>query len=681
MGPGITSLERWEIQKEAATIRGQASVYSFSHLSDPRYRSYLIRDIAYRIDKILHQFTTQHYSKTQALQLFRQERQNLIEQNQQLIIHGVDVITDAMVILNSYSAYQRAQQLISVALAMPNNDPLKELNAVMPIWNSENGQRFILFRYVAQEQLDLRNNGLGNSKMSLEEREKLALELLNQRIIATSDPVMTPVYEKPKPKLTLQQRLEKQRQQYYDELNQGRVKKRRLKWVKIRAIYSDSWQTPVYLENLKLTAGSAEHQSGIKLNATALKSTVSGTASEAKETQNTEGGVAVFDNLQPEVSTIEVSSVAEPGLEAQITDIEDMIEARLDGLYHGLLKDMAGFQNEWQQNGYQTLYMNHRIGLVEGAQEWGEGVFDMFTVHFWSEAADTLTKLTSSALDKLYIYSLERFNSITEIFITEEGTLQNPTWMLMALDEQLRPLSPTGHINEVAREFSKWCVKGDGVITKLRYMAKYRNEILALPANLAEGDVNAIEHFVDNILVKFSPDWAEEIKNSPNYPKALAVIQEHDAVLTYVAYLSLIIEAVPPNFYSFYAGKLRAYLLLEIVMTSALAMCTLGGGAATRLGALIAQLTATAQKVKGVSHAAKAMEGFIQTLEGLMEVLQDIERLAEKLAKRDIGKFSGRSGTTLTMKKSQVKRDGKCRFCKSSQHNTPRLYRGEINYV
>ncbi len=681
MGSGIEPLERWEIQQEAATLRGQASVYAFSHLSEPLYRNHLIRDLSYRIDNILHQFSTQRCPKAQALGLFRQERQNLLEQNQLLTIYGVDVITDAMVLLNHHSGYSSAQRLISVALAMPNEDPLKELDIIQPAWDSENGQRFKLFRYVAQEQLDLRNHGLGNSKMSLEEREKLAMELLNQRMIAASDPVMTPVYEEVKPKLTLKQRVEKQRQQRYAELYRDETPKAtEPQWVKIRAIHNNSWQTPAYLDNLKVTINSVEHQSGVRLNAVAVQNTVSGTAKQAKETQKTEGGVAVFDNLQPDAHTIQVSFVAEPGLETQITELQDTIEARLDGLYHGLINDMAGFQEEWQQLGYSTLYVTHLNGFVEGAKAWGASVPEMFTARFWSEAADTLTEVTSSTVDKLYIHSVERFNSITEIFITEEGTLQNPTWMLTALEEQTRSLNPTGHINNVAREFAKWCIE-ENAVTKLKCIAKYRNEILALPGKLAEEDVNAVESFIDNILVQFSPEWAKEIKQSPNYPKALAVIEDHDAILTYLAYLSLVIEAIPPNFYSFYLGKLRAYLLLEIIMTLTLALCTLGGGAAARVGVLVAQLTAVAKKVKGASHAAKAMEGLIQTIKGFVDVLQDFEQLAGKLAKRDLGKFSGRSGTTLTMKKSQVKRDGKCRFCQSSKHNTPRLYRGEINYV
>ena len=56
-------------------------------------------------------------------------------------------------------------------------------------------------------------------------------------------------------------------------------------------------------------------------------------------------------------------------------------------------------------------------------------------------------------------------------------------------------------------------------------------------------------------------------------------------------------------------------------------------------------------------------------------------QLADKLIKRPLGSVKGKGRETLTMTKTNVKRSGKCRLCQSDKHKTPKLYRGEVNYV
>ncbi|REL26229.1 hypothetical protein DXX93_06275 [Thalassotalea euphylliae] len=44
------------------------------------------------------------------------------------------------------------------------------------------------------------------------------------------------------------------------------------------------------------------------------------------------------------------------------------------------------------------------------------------------------------------------------------------------------------------------------------------------------------------------------------------MIDVHYSALTYIAYLSLFMEVVPPNFYAFVAGKGSAYLTIEVCL-------------------------------------------------------------------------------------------------------------------
>ncbi len=203
MGAGVEPYDLAELNQKAQQLRSQASCYAFPYIENGLYRIRLDQDMRNWSDRLVEQFNHQVISKSEVLRQFDQERQNLIEQHQLFGIYGVNTITDAMARLYQHSGCDSAHNLASVAGTMPNDDPLKELSLTQPIWeNTPNGQKFKLFRYVTQEQIDLRSQGLGNSELSLEERERIRQEITNHKIIASSDPVMTKVDDKPAPKLS-----------------------------------------------------------------------------------------------------------------------------------------------------------------------------------------------------------------------------------------------------------------------------------------------------------------------------------------------------------------------------------------------------------------------------------------------------------------------------------------------
>ncbi|HFQ4903304.1 TPA: DUF4150 domain-containing protein [Vibrio vulnificus] len=451
------------------------------------------------------------------------------------------------------------------------------------------------------------------------------------------------------------------------------------KWIKIRAIYSDRWQTPIYAQNLKITANSVVHEENVSLNALPLNSTESETIDLAVETNQVEGGVAVFDTLKPNTDIVTAEFVGEPGIEEQIVNIQDSVEATLDGTYNALLEDMKGFQQQWDEEGYWTL----GDGVIDGAQAWGADIVDMLSPSFWGDAADTISDLSSSAVDKLAIYSVDKFNSITKAMLNENGQLKNPTWVLETLGREFDSFQDSvfESVDEAIEDVSKLYAESQDVLRKLECIAKHRQTILELPQKISNGDVDAVETFIDSVLMDFDPDWAQEIKGHEQFPNAMAIIEDHDTILTYVTYLSLMLEAIPPNFYFYYGGKAGTYLILELILTVVLAICTLGTGAAARIATLVARFAEGAKKVKGIRNAAKALDSFIKAVESLIDVLSDYQELAEKLVKRPLGQFKGKPVTTMTAKKKAVKRDASCRLCHSNQHKTPRYKRGELEYI
>ncbi|EIF01886.1 hypothetical protein [Vibrio tubiashii] len=267
--------------------------------------------------------------------------------------------------------------------------------------------------------------------------------------------------------------------------------------------------------------------------------------------------------------------------------------------------------------------------------------------------------------------------------LNEKGQLKNPTWVLETLGREFDSFQDSvfESVDEAIEDVSKLYAESQDVVRKLECIAKHRQTILELPQKISNGDIDAVETFVDTVLMELDPDWAQEIKGHEQFPNAMAIIEDHDTILTYVTYLSLMLEAIPPNFYFYYGGKAGTYLILELILTVVLAICTLGTGAAARIATLVARFAGGAKKVKGIRNAAKALDSFIKAVESLIDVLSDYQELAEKLVKRPLGKFKGKPVTTMTAKKKAVKRDASCRLCHSNQHKTPRYKRGELEYI
>jgi hypothetical protein len=216
----------------------------------------------------------------------------------------------------------------------------------------------------------------------------------------------------------------------------------------------------------------------------------------------------------------------------------------------------------------------------------------------------------------------------------------------------------------------------------------HREEILQLPEHVARGNVNAVQHFIDVTLVEIDADLAQQIRYDKNVGIGIELVRDHTAALTYISYIQLILNAIPPNFYIYHAAKWGIYIVLEILLTLVLAFFTAGAGVAARLTAISARLAAAGSKGvkigKGIHHAQQALASLTRTLDDFALVAQKLESLGEVLQVSRVNKkvLNGRSNTTLQDKKEEIKRNKVCRNCRSEEHGTPeRINRlGQVNY-
>ncbi|ENK1255130.1 DUF4150 domain-containing protein [Vibrio vulnificus] len=467
------------------------------------------------------------------------------------------------------------------------------------------------------------------------------------------------------------------------------------KWIKIRAVHDDLWGTPVYAQNLKVIAnGSVPHKDKLELNPSPQRSTVSETMDLALETQKTEGGVVVVDDLNPNTDSVTIEYEGEPGIEDKIVKQQEAIETYLDGLFNTVAQDMSGFQKQWDEEGVLCL----GDGVLEGAKAWGADVVELFSPEVWGEMGHTLAEATTDGFDKLYIYANQKYNALEKYTAdamkgTEAQLAQSdlPSWVKQAA--YISSIAPNlliaasvdayESIDEAIDDVQLWWNEGsDDIARKIKCIARHREAIWNLPTLFTSNDVKGVEKFVDTVVMEFDPEWAMEIKESEFFPKALALINDDNSILPFFTYLNLIIEAIPPNFYFYYVGKAAAYIAIEVVLTIVIGLLTGPAGAAARIATVTAKFTMGVKKVGAVSHAAQALKTFTSTVDGLVDILPDYDKLAGHLALRRKSAIPDkRVNDTAQVKEEHEPRKGKCRLCKSEEHNTPRLYRGEIEYV
>ncbi|MHA7228702.1 hypothetical protein ACVT98_04865 [Vibrio campbellii] len=153
-------------------------------------------------------------------------------------------------------------------------------------------------------------------------------------------------------------------------------------------------------------------------------------------------------------------------------------------------------------------------------------------------------------------------------------------------------------------------------------IAKYHEEIIALPKYIAENDARALQTFIDTALREIAPEWAKEIDDTGALPKAMAVMRDPSSAITYSAYVVLILDAIPPNFYTYYGGKLGIYVLLEVVLNLVLGLFTLGAGVAARATSTAARLVVKGKRAKQIAGAQKALDTFGETLDEMSKIME-----------------------------------------------------------
>jgi hypothetical protein len=182
------------------------------------------------------------------------------------------------------------------------------------------------------------------------------------------------------------------------------------------------------------------------------------------------------------------------------------------------------------------------------------------------------------------------------------------------------------------------------------------------------------------------PEVAKEIKADPMFYVVLELIADHDSLLSYLSYVGLAIEAIPPNFLGYLAAKGGAYLLIELILLLVTALLSAGAATAARIAGLSARLLASGGKLataaKKIEHAKEAVDAVVRVVNDFYDATTSLRALGDKLrvARQRGLVLRGKTRTTIPARKQNIKRQPKCQRCGSTTHTTPRYRLGTVTY-
>ncbi len=378
--------------------------------------------------------------------------------------------------------------------------------------------------------------------------------------------------------------------------------------------------------------------------------------------------------------------------EQEIAEARDTIVQRLHAAYLNLTDEMAEFQRAWDDNPTVAFIDSARDGWNQGGAAWLRDQAELFEKKTWLDLGDKIKEAAGTSYDRLAGYSKGRYvelqKELNKHVAEPDDTFYNWAWWQAALKDGAESLY-TQQVKSLGAAQDRVAETANSVLNTYKTSQKiylHRQAILNLPMLIAQGKPRPVQEFVEVVLMDIDPELAKAIRYHPNFAVVLEIIADNDSALTYLSYAGLMIEAIPPNFYAFVAGKGGAYVMIEVVMLIVTALLSAGSAVAARIAMLVARFAANSAKLanagKKFQRAKAAVDAFIRAIEDLSDAVDDLHNLGAKLVSVHSRKLhvTGKTQTTLQARRESTKRDTKCRLCDSTQHSTPRSRIGAVVY-
>ena len=384
----------------------------------------------------------------------------------------------------------------------------------------------------------------------------------------------------------------------------------------------------------------------------------------------------------PDSAAGEAGDAARPArprvTEQEVVAEREGIARRLHAAYVDLARSMRGVQAQWNADPVSALLRAAREGDCTAGGERDGDRADVFAARTWSNLGDSIGDATASVYYASETYAYERYRFLQDdvnLGVDDpDDMLYRFAWWETCIDEGaaacLSGRAPYAGRAAAAAHAGRSLDDPAGTGAASRP----RGTIVDALALIARGDMDAIETFAARLVGAVDPELSASVQAGDNVRVVLELMADHETALTYATYVSLVLEAVPPNVYVALAGRDGACLLVEIALLLVTALLNPGAAAAARLSALAGRVAAAGTHPAAVRRrsaaASAAIDAYARLLDTFAHVARDLHPLGTKLGlARTRGlPDAADAATILALKKQAAKRDMMCRVCGSFPH-------------
>ncbi|MGW8390238.1 hypothetical protein [Pseudoduganella sp. HUAS MS19] len=221
-----------------------------------------------------------------------------------------------------------------------------------------------------------------------------------------------------------------------------------------------------------------------------------------------------------------------------------------------------------------------------------------------------------------------------------------------------------------------------GGVTFAARLHEHRAEIFALPGLIANGDRQGIDDFLERVLPAIRPKLAREVRASHDRRLIDELLAEHDSMSTWLAYMEMVFEAVPPALYAHLAGSGGSTLMLELRLMLPLALLCTGAAIEHAIHELAENLQCFVDDGEDEAPLDAAVQEFALLLIDFTRAAAKVHELEEVLAEARIEEleFPFLPRTDLRTRKAAIRRDKSCRNCGSMEHRGHGIRMGTVAY-
>ncbi|WP_374580422.1 hypothetical protein [Pseudoduganella sp.] len=350
----------------------------------------------------------------------------------------------------------------------------------------------------------------------------------------------------------------------------------------------------------------------------------------------------------------------------EVKEQRELLVLRLHTAFLQLGASLQLFRELWQEDGAIAYQVAAEQGWNPPPTKWLRFRRSVFDGDFWSGVADTLRQRGAAP------------QALQSAQPDEWCWWKEPLGGMPAVTGF--KLLPGGRRDAAPHSFTHGAF-GEGGAYAATLHAQ-RAAILALPALLASGDRAGIADFMARVLPAVWPDLAPAISAAQAPHVIEELLDEQDSMLTWLAYMELAFDAMPPSLYAYIAGVGGATLMLELRLLLPLLLLDTGSAVADAVSDLLERLECCLDEDTELLQPDQAVADLAELLLQLRRAASEVHEIGLLLAdgRADELALPPPLRSNLAQRMAAIREDKSCRRCGSKDHSTPLQSVGSVSY-